>query len=257
MDPLHFEGEASTLSTENTETRPGTTPSDAVANPPARAVAAEPEAATSSTEETETRSALPYVKVPPKVGLPGMPPGPLFPQPPAKRIHLPRAEELAALPGALKNVARFRRYESVFGQTVPSRKAVHEVLTAAYGWTTLRRNLLAYTEHIAMQEVDAWVSARSYMRRLHRGLEGAIEADPEIGTQNEDLVQFLGVKKKIAVRARATREANEAAEAAGEAPYAGRVGERKKRRALKAALEKELATQRDADAAGRGREGTP
>jgi hypothetical protein len=140
------------------------------------------------------------------------------------------------LPEAGAELKRLIDYAEIFGKTAPSQAMVTQTLDSAYRWTSLRVALGAWIKYAKAQEVAGWGSARALFDRLQPAFGLAVRTDAAIGEQNPSLAGLLQVRGTIAKRGAATRQANKKKEANGEKPYAGLVGQRRKRKDEKAAL---------------------
>ncbi|HEY2517133.1 MAG TPA: hypothetical protein VGI39_39945 [Polyangiaceae bacterium] len=149
---------------------------------------------------------------------------------------LPRATELAALPGAVEDLKRFTSYVAVFGVTGLPYAQVVQAFDVASQWSNMRRESHAWDEYTLVQEGLCWAVLRSFMQRLVPVFAMAIAADPSLAATFPSLTALLGARKAIAQKAVATRKANNTAKAKGEAQTHGVIGKRRQRAAEKAAL---------------------
>jgi hypothetical protein len=148
----------------------------------------------------------------------------------------PKSTELSSLPLAIQDLQRFAAYAQTLGTTAPSYDQVLDVFTVANEWSTMRVATAAWDGYCVVQEGIAWRSMRMQMERLRPAFDLAVAGDPTIATQFPGLASFLGAKRAIARKSAATRLANNAAEANGEAPFHGTTGKKRKKAAEKAAL---------------------
>lgn len=152
------------------------------------------------------------------------------------RTVMPRATELAALPGALEDLKRFTNYTAVFGVTGLPYAQVVQTFDVSIQWTTMRRQARAWDEYSMIQEGQCWAVLRSFMQRMGPLFGMAVAADPSLAAMFPNLAALFGARKAIAHKAVATRKANSAAKSKGVAPTHGLVGKRRQRAAEKAAL---------------------
>jgi len=151
------------------------------------------------------------------------------------RNLLPRKTELAALPGAIKDLTRFTTYTQTLGAAAPPVAHVLQSLTSASAWSSMRTVTSAWDQFSAAQEGVGWTMARSQMDLLRPIFSLAVSHDPQLAVELPSLAALLGAKQAIAQRAASTKKANAQAIAKGEQPTHGLVGKKRKRAAEKAA----------------------
>ncbi len=195
-----------------------------------------PASDTTSTSAAAPPTALPYVKAPPALVLPPLPKGVVTTPSAQVRAQLPKKEELELMPDAESELARFENYVGVFGKTAPSQAAMQQTLGSAYQWSLLRIELQAWASYAQSQEAMAWFNARGVIQRMAPALTLAVTTDSAIGETSPSLGRLFGVRSSIAKRSAAVRVANAKLEAAGQAPYKGKSGKRRKKVDGEAAL---------------------
>jgi hypothetical protein len=196
----------------------------------------DPASDTASTSPPASSTALPYVKAPPTLILPPLPKGVVTTPSALVRAQLPKKAELELMPDAESEIARFEDYAGVFGKTAPSQAAMEQTLGSAYQWSILRIQLKAWASYAQSQETMAWVNARGVIQRMAPALALAVTSDGTIGETSPSLSRLFGVRSSIAKRGAAVRAANSKREAAGQAPYEGKAGKRRKKLDGEAAL---------------------
>jgi hypothetical protein len=188
---------------------------------------------------------LPYVKAPPPITLPPIPPGVVTAPPPQLRGYLPQKRELEVLPDVEDELRRFIDFAEVFGRTAPPKAAVEQSLAVAYAWSSLRAQLRAWLQYAHAQEAVAWVDARRVLGQLAPAYALAVKMDAAIGAEYPSLGRLFEVRGLIQKRAGAVRRANDAERAAGRPGYHGVVGKRRRAAAERAALAEEVAARRE------------
>lgn len=146
------------------------------------------------------------------------------------------------MPDAKGEIGRITDYTGVFGKVAPSQAVVMQTFDVAYQWSLLGAALEAWVEYADAQEVAAWMGVRNLVVRLGPAFSLAVMGDATLGEECPSLRQLLGVRKAIAARGAAARQANKKEEAAGQPAYKGKAGKRRKRADEVAALEAQQAS---------------
>jgi hypothetical protein len=152
------------------------------------------------------------------------------------RSVVPRQAELAAMPQALTDLAKFTDFDTLFGAIGLTQAAVTACLTMASDWSAMRGATTQWDLYCILQEGYAWRAARAALLRLEQAFALAAEMNPKLAASYPGLSSLLGVKKSIAQKAASTRRLNKAAKDNGEPQTHGVVGKKRQRRAEKAAL---------------------
>jgi hypothetical protein len=152
------------------------------------------------------------------------------------RAFLPRSTEVAALASAVTDLRKCTNFATLFGATALPYAQVLQAFDVGNQWTTMRNETAAWDAFCQTQEGIAWQTIRVMMDRLRPAFDLAVTGDATIASTMPGLAALLGAKKAIAQKAVATKKANKAAVARGEAPVHGVVGKRRLRAAQKALL---------------------
>ena len=199
-------------------------PSIAAVPAPAPAPAAVP-AIVSSVDPPPTGAKIP------------VPPAGFTPATPGEfRSVVPRKSELAALPQALIDLAKFADFDALFAGIGLTQAEVTQCLLVGSLWSTMRLASSQWDDYSVLQEGYAWRAIRAALLRLEQAFLLAAQANPKLVTTYPGLAGLLGAKSAIAQRGASTRRLNKAAKAKGEPETHGVVGKKRLRRAEKAAL---------------------
>jgi hypothetical protein len=152
------------------------------------------------------------------------------------RPFLPRSTEVAALANAVTDLRKCTNFATLFGATALPYAQVLQAFDVGNQWTTMRIETAAWDAFCQTQEGICWQTIRVMMDRLGPAFELAVTGDATVASTMPGLAALLGAKKAIAQKAVATKKANKAAVARGEAPVHGVVGKRRLRAAQKALL---------------------
>jgi hypothetical protein len=149
----------------------------------------------------------------------------------------PRGTEIASIPAALLDLARFAAtYLTTLGATAPPLEHLVEGLKVASGWTSLRAESHAWDEYCATQEGMAWQALRPLVDKLVTAFMLAADSNKALLSTYPGLAAFLGAKGLIAQKSVSTKRLNKKAIAEGKEPYHGAAGKKRQREAEKAAL---------------------
>lgn len=182
-----------------------------------------------------TGVALVFLNPPPAgANIPVPPPGAASPPGSNYRQVLPKATEHAALPGAVADLKRFTNFNDVFALTGLPYAQVVQAFDIGSQWTAMRTATTAWDVYCLIQEGIAWMTIRAMMEKLRPVFEMACAANPTLATMYPNLTTLLGARKAISAKATATKRANKAAIARGEAPTHGAVGKKRQKAANKA-----------------------
>jgi hypothetical protein len=182
-----------------------------------------------------TGTALVFLTPPPaNAKIPAPPAGAASPGGANYRSRLPTATELATLPGAVSDLKRFATFAQVFAVTGLPYAQVLQAFDVGSQWSTMRVATSAWQVYCMIQEGIAWGTIRAMMDSLRPVFEIACAADASLATTYPSLAALFGARKAISAKAVATKRANKAAVARGEAPVHGVVGKRRQKAANKA-----------------------
>ena len=224
------------MATRKKVSQPTSQTASAEAAPPAVTQAPVPPV---SPTPTSAGSALVFLSPPPaNAQIPIPPPGSTTPNGTHYTAFLPKAIELAALPSALDDLKKCTNFPQLFGATALPYAQVVQAFDVGNQWTTMRGQTAAWDAFCRTQEGIAWKTIRVMMDRLRAAFDLAVKGDATVASTMPGLAELLGARKAIAQKASATKKANKAAVAKGEAPVHGAVGKKRLRSAEKAALAK-------------------
>jgi hypothetical protein len=150
------------------------------------------------------------------------------------RSAMPRAMELAALAGAVADLRRFTNFDEVFGMTGLPYEQVLQAFDVGNQWSSMRTASFVWDRYSTTMEGMGWEAIRAIMARLQPVFALAAVADQSLVTTFPSFAALLGAKKAIAKKAAATRKANNAAIARGEAPIHGIIGKKRQKKQAKA-----------------------
>lgn len=150
---------------------------------------------------------------------------------------LPKAAQLAVMPGAVQELKNFADFAAVFGKTAPPQASVAQAFDIATLWSSLRSRTTVFEVFVACQEAMSWKEVHDYIARLQPAFELAVKSDATVGTEHPSLTRLFGAMKEIAAKGVATRKANKQLEAEGKPPIKGKVGKRRKTAAANALFE--------------------
>ena len=215
-----------------------TTSVETAAQVPAQPPAPSPPNPSPSPAPPNGGSALVFLSPPPaNAQIPVPPPGSATPGGTHYTAFMPKALELAALPAALSDLKKCTNFAQLFGATALPYAQVLQAFDVGNQWTTMRGQTAAWDSYCRTQEGIAWKTIRVMMDRLRAAFNLAVQGDATVASTMPGLAELLGAKKAIAQKAAATKKANKAAVAKGEAPVHGTVGKKRLKAAQKAALE--------------------
>jgi hypothetical protein len=152
--------------------------------------------------------------MPPAVTFPVIAEGTVLPNMRAFRGFYPNHEELAALPGALTDLASFVDYTSLLGSSAPLPTALIGVVNVGLAWRTQRNASQAWTAFVAAQDGIAWKAASSMIDELRPLFLFAVAKNPELATAYPGLTQLFHAGKAAAELAAATKRKAVKAQAA-------------------------------------------
>jgi hypothetical protein len=127
----------------------------------------------------------------------------------------PKAGQIAALPGALHDLAS-AIYVATFGPAAPSASKLAGELTIASEWTTMRSSVEQFLIYVKSLEAITWKAALSDLEKLDAIFQILVTQNPAVAAEFPGLDRLLNVPKVISQRAAATRarRAKEKAQAA-------------------------------------------
>jgi hypothetical protein len=179
---------------------------------------------------------LVFIPPPPSANIPSPPAG--FTPTPGNpyRGVLPQSAELVSLVDAISEIRNFSDWTLTLGKGAYPQAEVVEAFDAANQWSNMRSTTQQWDLYCRDQEGVVWTAIRSMMSTIGPAFKLAMATDATLVTRFPKLVSFLGVRSKSAKQSASTKAHNKKAEAAGEQPFHGGVGKRRKTRAEKAAL---------------------
>ena len=166
----------------------------------------------------------------PSVGYRGAPTGGNY------RSLVPKATELAALPGAVDDLRRFTAFASVFALTGLPYAQVLQAFDVGNQWSTMRKVTVAWEGYCLTQEGISSITIRKMLDSIRPVWDLAVARDSSLAVTYPSLASLLGAQKAIAQKGAATKRLNKAAVAKGEAPIHGAVGKKRKRASDKAVV---------------------
>jgi hypothetical protein len=150
------------------------------------------------------------------------------------RTLIPKATELATLPGAVADLRRFTTFTDVLGFAGLPYSEVLQAFEVGNQWSTMRRASAAWAAYCLTAEGISWITIRKMLEAIRPVWNVAVARNPGLATTYPSLSSFLDAQKKIAQKGAATRRLNKAAVAEGKPPIHGNAGKRRKKAADKA-----------------------
>jgi hypothetical protein len=223
--------ETTAMSIEQAPVQPSTHPAIAAEPSPA------PAPALARGGAVPAPAPVPSVGPPPAGANIPIPPTGFTPATPGEfRSVVPRKPELAAMPQALIDLAKFTDFDKLFGGVGLAQAETMQCLLMGSLWSTMRASTSQWDAYSVLQEGYAWRAIRAALLRLEQAFLLAAQANPALATTYPGLAALLGARKSIAQKGAATRRLNKAAKAKGEPEIHGLVGKQRQRKAEKAAL---------------------
>jgi hypothetical protein len=205
----------------------------------AEVTAPDPTPAATATTPTAASTVVTQAYLPPPPAnavIPVPPSGTSSPNGANYTAFLPRSTEEAALVNAVADLRKCTNFSTLFGATALPYAQVLQAFDVGNQWTTMRNQTAAWDAYCQTQEGMCWQTIRAMMDRLRPAFDLAVTGDATIASTMPGLATLLGARKAIAAKAVATKKANKAAIARGEAPTHGKVGKRRLKAAQKALL---------------------
>jgi hypothetical protein len=148
----------------------------------------------------------------------------------------PRKAELSVLPQALIDLASFTDFDRTMGALAPTLAEITQAITAGAKWSSSRQAIANWDRYASSMEGLAWRLIRTQLDTLRPAYLLAVKRNPKIAEQYAGLAKLLTLPATVAAVGTATKLANKKAIAEGRAPTHGKVGQRRQRKAEKAAL---------------------